>query len=340
MLDINHVSFAYDTFEALRDVSLTVAEGEIVCLLGPSGCGKTTLLRVIAGLETGYTGQIQLAEHDLRNVPVHERDFGLMFQDFALFPHMKVEQNIAYGLKRQKVPQQEIQHRVHDMLERVGLSGFDKRDVNLLSGGQKQRVALARSLAPNPHVLMLDEPLGSLDALLRDQLIIELKDIIKSVGLTAIYVTHDQKEAYAIADRVAVMNNGKIEQIDTPQNLYYAPRTEFVAEFLGLSNIFKRDALDMIVDRLKSPDMNGIDWSSTMMILIHPAGIYFDALVDRPHIELTGRVEQVIFRGEYYEITIRLTDEVVLVTTTRKSMIDIGESLTVFVATESILPLN
>lgn len=340
MLDINHVSYAYDTFQALSDVSLTVAEGEIICLLGASGCGKTTLLRVIAGLETGYTGEIQLGGHDLRNTPVHERDFGLMFQDFALFPHMTVEQNVAYGLKRQKVAQDEIQQRVDDMLDRVGLGGFDKRDVNLLSGGQKQRVALARSLAPNPRVLMLDEPLGSLDALLRDQLIIELRDIIKSVGLTAIYVTHDQKEAYAIADRVAVMNAGQIEQIDTPQNLYYAPRTEFIARFLGLSNIFKRDALDMIYQRLKSSGIESFDWSSTRLILIHPAGIYLDEPLDRSYIELSGQVEQVIFRGETYQIAIRLTDEVIIVTSTRKSTITIGELLTVFVATEYILPLN
>jgi ABC-type Fe3+/spermidine/putrescine transport system ATPase subunit len=338
MLDINHVSYAYDTFEALRDVSLTTEEGEIICLLGASGCGKTTLLRVIAGLETGYSGQISLAGHDLRNTPVNERDFGLMFQDFALFPHMSVEQNVAYGLKRQKVPQQEIQRRVQDMLARVGLSGFDKRDVNLLSGGQKQRVALARSLAPNPRVLMLDEPLGSLDALLRDQLIIELRDIIKSVGLTAIYVTHDQKEAYAIADRVAVMNEGQIEQIDTPQNLYYAPRTEFVARFLGLSNIFKLDTGDMIHRRLISSAT--YDYSSTTAFLIHPSGIYLDSPIDRPFVEFSGQVEQIIFRGEYHQIAVRIADDMILYTTTRKSNIATGEPLKVFVVTELTLPLN
>jgi len=338
MLDINHVSYAYDSFEALRDVSLTVGQGEILCLLGPSGCGKTTLLRVIAGLETGYKGQISIVGQDLENKPVHERDFGLMFQDFALFPHMTVWQNIAYGLKRQKLPQQEIQNRVEDMLGRVGLSGLDKRDVNLLSGGQKQRVALARSLAPNPRLLMLDEPLGSLDALLRDQLIIELRDIIKSVGLTAIYVTHDQKEAFAIADRIAVMNRGQIEQVDTPQNLYYAPRTEFIARFLGLSNIFKLDSSDMIHHRLLSSVL--ADYSSAPAVLIHPVGIYLDAPIDRPYIELNGQVEQLIFRGEYYQTAIRMTDGMTLYTTTRKSSVVIGEPLTIFVATEYILPLN
>ena len=338
MLEINHVSYAYDTFEALRDATLTIADGEILCLLGPSGCGKTTLLRVIAGLETGYTGRISIEGHDLRNKPVHELDFGLMFQDFALFPHMTVEQNIAYGLQRQRVPQQEIQNRVQAMLGRVGLSGFEKRDVNLLSGGQKQRVALARSLAPNPMVLMLDEPLGSLDALLRDQLIIELRDIIKSVGLTAIYVTHDQKEAYAIADRVAVMNTGQILQVDTPQNVYYAPRTEFVARFLGLSNIFKLDSNDMIHHRLVSAGIH--DYSSARAILVHPVGIYLDKPIDRPSLELEGQVELLIFRGEYYQTAVRIADEMTLYTTTRKSTVAIGEPLTIFIATEYILPLN
>ena len=338
MLDIKHVSYAYDTFEALRDVSLMIEEGEILCLLGPSGCGKTTLLRVIAGLETGYTGEISIVGHDLRDKPIHERDFGLMFQDFALFPHMNVEQNVAYGLKRQNIPKDEIQKRVQAMLGRVGLSGFDKRDVNLLSGGQKQRVALARSLAPNPRVLMLDEPLGSLDALLRDQLVIELRDIIKSVGLTAIYVTHDQKEAYAIADRVAVMNKGQIEQVDTAQNLYYAPRTEFIARFLGLSNIFKLDSDDIINQHLISSATN--DFSLARAVLIHPAGIYLDAPLDHPYIELSGQVEQLIFRGEYHQMAVRMTDDMILYTTIRKSRVAIGDLLTIFVATEYILPLH
>lgn len=338
MLNIDHVSYAYDTFVALRGVSLTVEDGEILCLLGSSGCGKTTLLRVIAGLETGYTGEISLAGHDLRDVPVHERDFGLMFQDFALFPHMTVEQNISYGLKRQKLPNKEIQHRVQDMLKRVGLSDFGKHDVNVLSGGQKQRVALARSLAPNPRLLMLDEPLGSLDALLRDQLIVELRDIIKSVGLTAIYVTHDQKEAYAIADRVAVMNMGQIEQVDTPQSLYYAPRTEFVARFLGLSNIFKIDTDDIIVQSLRSSATH--DCSSVMALLIHPVGIYLDTPVNSSCVELKGWVEQIIFRGDYYQIRVRITDEFILSTTTQKSDIATGEALSIFVETNYILPLN
>ena len=338
MLNIDHVSFAYDTFEALRDVSLMVEDGEILCLLGPSGCGKTTLLRVIAGLETGYTGHISLAGHDLHDVPVHERDFGLMFQDFALFPHMTVEQNVAYGLKRQRIARKEIQNRVQDMLKRVGLSGFASRDVNMLSGGQKQRVALARSLAPNPRVLMLDEPLGSLDALLRDQLIIELRDIIKSVGLTAIYVTHDQKEAYAIADRVAVMNMGQIEQVDTPQNLYYAPHTEFVARFLGLSNMFKIDTHNGILHRLRLSVAH--DWSSATAVLIHPVGINLEIPVNRPYVELKGRVEQIIFRGDHYQIRIRVADALILSTTTQKNTVSIGELLTIFVKTDYILPLH
>jgi len=210
MLVVERVSHSYEQVASLRDVSLRVERGEILCLLGPSGCGKTTLLRIIAGLETDFQGKISFDGQDLRQVPVHERGFGLMFQDFALFPHMSVEDNVAYGLKRHRVAKSERQKQVQSMLQRVGLAGFNRRDVASLSGGQKQRVALARSLAPGPRFLMLDEPLGSLDALLRDRLAVELRQIIKADGLNAIYVTHDHQEAYAIADRIAVMSAGTI----------------------------------------------------------------------------------------------------------------------------------
>lgn len=333
MLKIDHVSYAYDNFKALRDVSLNVEEGEILCLLGPSGCGKTTLLRVIAGLEVGYTGNVQLEGQDVRDVPVHARDFGLMFQDFALFPHMTVEQNIAYGLKRQNLNKQEISKQVEAMLERVGLSGLNSRDVNLLSGGQKQRVALARSLAPNPRLLMLDEPLGSLDALLREKLIVELRDIIKSIGLTAIYVTHDQKEAYAIADRIVAMNKGQIEQVDTPQNIYYKPQTEFVARFLGLSNIFPIDMLDNLhvsKDRFMNAES----------ILIHPASIRTRNTESEFSIQLGGTIIQKVFRGELYDIVMEVLDHKVLRWTTKVDDFDVGHNIVIYLDIEQILVLK
>ncbi len=237
MLEIRGVERAFDMLPVLRGIDLTIHNGEIVCLLGPSGCGKTTLLRIIAGLEKTDTGSILLDNQNIQLIPTHQRGFGLMFQDFALFPHMNVAANVAFGLRMQNLPTSDQQRRVRQMLDLVGLSGFDHRDVTRLSGGERQRVALARSLAPNPRLLMLDEPLGSLDAALREELIVELRTIIKQLQLTAIYVTHDQHEAFAVADRIAVMNNGRIEQFSAPTALYQHPATAFVAHFLGLDNM-------------------------------------------------------------------------------------------------------
>ncbi len=237
LLQVAHLHKSFVASAVLNDVSFEVNEAEIVCLLGPSGCGKTTLLRIIAGLEVADSGTITFDGRDVQNVPVHRRNFGLMFQDFALFPHKNVWDNVIFGLRMQNLPADQIQSLGRAALEMVGLRGFEKRDVHQLSGGERQRVALARSLAPKPKLLMLDEPLGALDRQLREELMIELRRILKAAQLTAIYVTHDQSEAFAVADRVAVMNTGHIEQIDTPQRIYAQPATEFVARFLGMPNL-------------------------------------------------------------------------------------------------------
>ncbi|HLF27471.1 MAG TPA: ATP-binding cassette domain-containing protein [Anaerolineae bacterium] len=237
LLQASHIHKSFDGTPVLRDVSFDVDAGAIVCLLGPSGCGKTTLLRVVAGLETPDAGVVTFAGRDLAHAPIHERGFGLMFQDFALFPHKNVWENVIFGLRMQNLPRDQIEEQAHAALELVGLTGFEARDVNELSGGEKQRVALARSLAPRPRLLMLDEPLGSLDRKLREELLHELRRILKRAGLTSIYVTHDQQEAFAIADRVAIMNAGRIEQIGAPQDVYRQPASEWVARFLGLSNL-------------------------------------------------------------------------------------------------------
>jgi ABC-type Fe3+/spermidine/putrescine transport system ATPase subunit len=208
-----------------------------MCLLGPSGCGKTTLLRIIAGLEQPDQGQILLEGEDITPQPSHRRDFGLMFQDYALFPHMTVGGNIGFGLKMRGWPQPKISARVQELLSLVEMAGYAERPVYELSGGQQQRVALARSLAPNPRLLMLDEPLGALDRTLRDQLLIDLQAILKQLGQTAVYVTHDQLEAFAVADRVALMREGRIEQLGTPEEIYLYPASPFAARFLGMSNI-------------------------------------------------------------------------------------------------------
>ena len=223
--------------QALRDVDLAVNNGEILCLLGPSGCGKTTLLRVVAGLEAADAGSVRFQGRDLAATPPHQRGFGFMFQDFALFPHRTVAENVEFGLRMAKLPRAKRDARVAAMLDLVNLPGYGKRTIFELSGGERQRVALARSLAPEPALLMLDEPLGSLDRGLREELVEELRTILKEMGVTALYVTHDQDEAMALSDRIVVMQHGRIEQIGTPREVYTNPATPFVARFFGYSNL-------------------------------------------------------------------------------------------------------
>jgi ABC-type Fe3+/spermidine/putrescine transport system ATPase subunit len=237
LLQVESIVKSFGNTTVLHDVSFSAQEGEILCLLGPSGCGKTTLLRIIAGLEAADSGQVSFEGQTLDDVPAHRRGFGLMFQDFALFPHKNVAANVAFGLRMQSRPPQEIEAHVNEMLALVGLEGYGQRRVYELSGGEQQRVALARSLAPGPRLLMLDEPLGSLDRALREGLMNELRTILKQIYVTALYVTHDQQEAFALSDRVIVMDRGRIVQIGTPEDVYRHPATAWVARFLGLTNL-------------------------------------------------------------------------------------------------------
>lgn len=298
MLMIEDVSFQYDrSSKVLDNINLIIEEGEIICLLGESGSGKTTLLRVIAGLENDYHGQIMYNHKVIKDIAIHQRGFGLMFQDFALFPHMTVAENVAFGLKMQGLSATKRTQIIDEMLHIVGLDGYQQRSIDALSGGQKQRVALARSLAPQPRLLMLDEPLGSLDAGLRERLVIELKDIIKQIRLTAIYVTHDQQEAYAIADRIAIMNKGRIEQIDTPKHLYRHPKSEFVARFLGLSNIVSAEFLRQYTD-LDLP---------VEKYLIHP-----DSLILDDNGPIHAKVIEQTFQGDTYRFTVQVEKDIEL----------------------------
>ncbi|WP_048159803.1 ABC transporter ATP-binding protein [Thermococcus barophilus] len=221
---------------------LKAKEGEFLTLLGPSGCGKTTTLRIIAGFEKPDRGEVLFNGRIMNEIPPYERNIGIVFQDYALFPHMTVFKNIAFGLELRKLPREEIEKRVRQAIKLVGLEGFENRYPEQLSGGQQQRVALARALVIEPKVLLLDEPLSNLDAKIRERLRGEIKRIQKELGITTIYVTHDQEEAMAISDRIAVMNDGRIEQVGKPLELYYHPKTEFVAKFLGLSNIIELEA--------------------------------------------------------------------------------------------------
>jgi spermidine/putrescine transport system ATP-binding protein len=236
---------------AVDDISLVVEEGEFFSLLGPSGCGKTTTLRMIGGFEEPSAGRILLGEREVTTLPAYKRDVNTVFQSYALFPHLEVAENVAYGLKRKKVTKGEIKTRVDDILALVDLEGYGKRRVDQLSGGQQQRVALARALVNRPGVLLLDEPLGALDLKLRKQMQLELKRIQAEVGITFIYVTHDQEEAMTMSDRIAVMNEGRFEQIGAPQDVYEGPQTEFVASFLGASNLLEGEIEGSEGDRAK-----------------------------------------------------------------------------------------
>ncbi|HMB23987.1 MAG TPA: ABC transporter ATP-binding protein [Anaerolineales bacterium] len=239
MLEVQHIFKTYEGKPLLDDVSFTVAEGETICLLGASGSGKSTLLRIIAGLEAADAGSVSFNGMDLAATPPHLRDFGLVFQDYALFPHLDVNANVAFGLKMRHLTQAEITERVASSLALVSLSGFEKRRVTELSGGEQQRVALARALAIRPRLLMFDEPLGALDRTLREDLLNELRTILHRTGIPAIYVTHDQEEAFTIADRVLILHSGEITREGTPADVWADPRSAFVAGFLGLGNVIQ-----------------------------------------------------------------------------------------------------
>jgi spermidine/putrescine transport system ATP-binding protein len=234
---LEDVSKAFKETVAVDHISLDINEGEFFSLLGPSGCGKTTTLRMIGGFERPTSGAIFLGDHDVAGLPAYKRNVNTVFQSYALFPHLSVFDNVAYGLRRKKVDKREIGRRVNEMLALVDLEGFGERRINQLSGGQQQRVALARALVNRPGVLLLDEPLGALDLKLRKQMQLELKRIQAEVGITFIYVTHDQEEAMTMSNRIAVMHRGRLEQVGAPQDVYELPATQFVAGFLGASNL-------------------------------------------------------------------------------------------------------
>ena len=258
-VEVERISKSFGDFKAVNDVSLKIYQREIFCLLGASGCGKTTLLRMLGGFETPTSGKILIDGEDMTDIPPYERPVNMMFQSYALFPHMNVEQNVAFGLKQDRLPKQEIQERVATMLDLVKMSEFAKRKPHQLSGGQRQRVALARSLVKRPKLLLLDEPLGALDKKLREHTQFELISLQDKLGVTFIVVTHDQEEAMTLASRIGVMNQGEIVQAGTPSEIYEFPSSKFVADFIGSVNMFEGKLIEDEPNyvRIGSPELGG-----------------------------------------------------------------------------------
>ncbi len=296
MLQCLRLTDTFDEIYALDAVNLTVRDGEIMAVMGPSGCGKTTLLRAVAGLQPLEIGTITWDGHNLRDTPPHERGFGLMFQDYALFPHLTVGGNVEFGLRMQRAAFHERTKRVTEVLEIVGLGGYEHRPVNVLSGGEKQRVALARTLAPQPRLVLLDEPIGALDRDLREHLTGEMRSIFTDLGVTALYVTHDRDEAFAVADTVAVMKNGRLIRKGTPQELWSDPQDEYVARLLGFGAVITAEVNNGKADLLWGKIKTGYD-NGEYRFVIPPHAVRVAA--DGPH---HGRVSACTFRDGSYAV--------------------------------------
>lgn len=302
IIELKNISKNFEDQQVLKGIDLNIYENEFLTLLGPSGCGKTTLLRIIGGFEEPSNGQLIFDEKDISKVPPYKREVNTVFQKYALFPFLNVADNIAFGLNLKKMDKDVIEKKVSRMLELVGLKGFEKRDVTLLSGGQQQRVAIARALVNEPKVLLLDEPLGALDAKLRKDMQTELKKIQKEVGITFIFVTHDQEEALSMSDTIVVLNDGVIQQIGTPMDIYNEPQNRFVAEFIGESNIIEGN---MIKDCLVNFD--GIDWecvdkgfkdNEDIEVVLRPEDM---DVVEPEAGKVSGTIISKVFMGVHYE---------------------------------------
>ncbi|MBS6025464.1 MAG: ABC transporter ATP-binding protein [Paeniclostridium sordellii] len=305
IIELRNLSKRYDDNQVLDNLSLDIKKNEFLTLLGPSGCGKTTTLKIIAGFEYADEGKVLFEEKDITDIPPYERQINTVFQKYALFPHMNIYENIAFGLKIKKMPKDEIDKKVKEILKLVALEGFENRQVESLSGGQQQRVAIARALVNEPKVLLLDEPLGALDLKLRKEMQMELKKIQKKLGITFIFVTHDQEEALTMSDKIIVMNKGKIQQMGTPQDIYNEPENSFVARFIGESNIFDGVMLEDYLVEFCSTKFKCVDKdfekNENIEVVIRPEDI---KMVEPQKGMLKGKVTSVLFKGVHYEIEV------------------------------------
>jgi len=323
-----------------------VHSDETVCLLGPSGSGKSTLLRIIAGLEESEGGRVLWKGEDLTDIPAHQHKFGLMFQDYALFPHRNVAENIAFGLRMQNAPKEEIQKTVKEALQTIEMTGFADRKVTELSGGEQQRVALARALAPHPRLLMLDEPLGALDRTLREQLSYELRRILHQTRIPAIYVTHDQEEAFSIADRLLLLHDGVILQSGKPADFYHHPKNVWVAKFFGLGNLVEGEVLSRSPLAVSTPfgvfqarcDGNAPQKGEKTSLLFRPNQAHKAVTEDKNTV--TGKVIDQVFQGETYRLSIRFNDDIPNFIVSLSVPAEIGKTISIGYSTEDILCLQ
>lgn len=307
IIDLKNISIAFDGEKILDNMNLYIRDGEFITFLGPSGCGKTTTLRIIAGFLQPDSGEVVFDGKVINGVPPHKRQLNTIFQRYALFPHLNVYENIAFGLRLQKKSEKEIKESVTAMLELVNLKGFERRNISSLSGGQQQRVAIARALVVKPRVLLLDEPLGALDLKLRKDMQAELKNIQKSLGITFIYVTHDQEEALSMSDTVVVMDGGVIQQIGTPLDVYNEPKNAFVADFIGESNIIEGVMradfwVEMAGHRFKCLD-KGFGVDENVDVVVRPEDV---DVVKKENAMISGVVTSITFKGVYYEIIVEI----------------------------------
>lgn len=323
IIELKHVTRSFeDGFSAVSDFNLEVKRGEFVTFLGPSGCGKTTTLRMIAGFDLPTSGEILLNGKPITDLPPYKRPINTVFQRYALFPHMNIFDNIAYGLRQKKTPKDQISRKVKKVLSLVDLEGFEGRRVSTLSGGQQQRIAIARALVNEPEILLLDEPLGALDLKMRQEMQYELKDMHDKLGITFIYVTHDQEEALTMSDKIVVMSEGKIQQVGTPEDIYNEPENVFVADFIGESNIFNGIMTGKLRARFGGGEFICVDDV--------PEGTHITAVVRPEDIEITspsdgiitGVVTNVIFKGMHYEVTVQAGRNEFMIRTVKSATVD------------------
>lgn len=335
IINLKKISKHFDEQRVLNAIDLQVHTNEFMTLLGPSGCGKTTTLRIIGGFESQDEGTVEFHGKEISQIPPHQRNINTVFQRYALFTHLNVYENIAFGLKIKKLSKAEIDKKVAWALKLVNLPGFEKRGVNQMSGGQQQRIAIARAIVNEPEVLLLDEPLGALDLKLRKDMQVELKELQRKLGITFIYVTHDQEEALTMSDTVVVMNNGLIQQMGSPEDIYNEPINAFVADFIGESNIFpasmEADRRVRFFGHSFACVDEGFSLEEPVEIVIRPEDV---DLVGNPESGLIGEVTDIIFKGVHYEISVMVQDFQWIVHTTRTRRI--GEKVGIAVLPDDI----